>query len=422
MHAEVVLTFRDGDGALCEVDVTSRRFTIGRGADNDLVIAVPGVSRRHAVIETYDGGVLAYDCQSEGGTLLNNSPLRGSSSLRSGDLLTLGGSCDITVKLRAPLDSSPPAKVGRPLAVPPRSPSSSDARPQSAHQLPRVESSGSQSVGRQSLHVSASAVAAVAVILVIVVGGFLLLAGRRRPSVEGVRGSNSQFNSPPDGADAANASDAANTSNADGGRRAATDGDAATTVGEEELERAAARVVQRLSSDDRAYAFPPEALRDIRRQVEGYRQSNDLRDAFVTMGRSAPAVAAQARAAGVAPDLVIYAALAASEGGRDPSATARAMIPQLRDLRTTFGGVDADGSLLVIAAYTYGAGSKKSHPLLDTIRRLVRNSFAERNVWHLRERGGLSDAAYNLVIRTLAVGVIAQDPRRYGVQTERLVY
>lgn len=415
MQAEVVLTFRDEDGALREVEVASRRFTIGRGADNDLVIAAPGVSRRHAVIETYDGGVLAYDCQSEQGTLLNNAPLRGSASLRSGDLLTLGGACDITVKLRAPLDSPRSSKAGRPIPVPSRPSSSSAAHPQSARRQPRAESSAAQSVGRWPAFISAPVVAAAAVILIIVVGGFLLLAGRRQSPVEDGRGRNSQFNSPSNGANSAA------TPGVGGGGQSTADGNT-SAVGEEELERAAARVVQRFSGDDRPYAFPPEALRDITQQVEQYRQSNDLRDAFVAMRRGAPAVAAQSRAEGVSPDLVIYAALAASDGGRDPSATARAMIPQLRDLRTTFGGGDADGSLLVVAAYTYGSGSKKSHPLLDTIRRLVRNSFAERNVWHLRERGGLSDTAYNLVISTLAVGVIAQSPRRYGVQTEPLVY
>jgi predicted component of type VI protein secretion system len=410
MHAEVVLTFRDEDGALCEVAIASRRFTIGRAADNDLVINIPGVSRRHAVIETYDDSVLAYDCQSEQGTLLNNAPLRGSASLCSGDLLTLGGACDITVKLRAPLDAPAPAKVGRPSPVPPHPPSSSGARSQFAHRPPRAESSGEQ----WSLQVSTPVVVAAAVILIIVVGGFLL-ASRKQSPQEGVRESSSQFNS------SSNEADSARTPDVDGGARSITNSDAAT-VGEEELERASARVVQRLSGDDRPYAFPPDALRDITRQVEQYRQSNELRDAFIAMQRGARTVAAQSRAEGVSPDLVIYVALAASDGGRDPSATARAMIPQLRDLRTTFGGGDADGSLLVVAAYTYGAGSKKSHPLLDTIRRLVRNSFAERNVWHLRERGGLSDAAYNLVIRTLAVGVIAQAPRRYGVQAEPLVY
>lgn len=414
MRTEVVLTFRDEDGTLREVEVASRRFTIGRGVDNDLVIAAPGVARRHAVIETYDGGVLAYDCQSEQGTLLNNAPLRGSASLSSGDLLTLGGACDITVKLRAPLDSPRSAKVGRLSPVPPRPSSSSDARPRPARRPPRAESSGAQSAGRQSPHIGIPVVVAAAVILIIVVGGFLLLAGKRQPPVEDGRGSDSQPDSPPDVS--------ASAETLDDGVRPATNGDAAAAVGEEELERAVASVVRRFSGDDRPYPLPPDARRDIIRQIEQYRQSNDLRDAFVAMGRAAPAVAAQARAADVSPHLVIYAALAESDGGRDPSATARAMIPQLRDLRTTFGGNDANGSLLVVAAYTYGAGSKKSHPLLDTMRRLVRDSFAERNVWHLRERGGLSDAAYNLVIRTLAVGVIAQAPRRYGVQTEPLVY
>ena len=414
MQHEVVLAFRDEDGAWREVEVASGRFTIGSGADNNLRIDAPAVSRRHAVIETHEGGVHAYDCQSQHGTLLNNAPLRGSAALRSGDLLTLGGACDITVKLRA----TPAPDPRRPAATP-RDPATAEARAQSVRQStrqptrrPRRAEAPAPRRGGPSL-TGTHAVAAAAVVLVILASGFLLLARRPPAADEGGKGEDLS---------SASSTDERSRRAPVKGKDDGVSGGSRASVGEEELERAAVRVVQRISGDDRPYAFPPEALRGISRQVDEYRQSNGLRAALASMQRDARAVAAAARGEGVVPEMVIYAALAGSVGDRDPPATARAMIPQLRELRATFGGDNADGSLLVVAAYTYGVGSKKSHPLLATIRRLVRDSFAERNVWYLRERGGLSDAAYDLVIRTIAAGVVIQDPRRYGVQAGPLIY
>ncbi|HEV2864866.1 MAG TPA: FHA domain-containing protein [Pyrinomonadaceae bacterium] len=404
MRPAIILTFRDDDGVWHELEVGRRRFTIGSGADNDLVIRTPAVSRRHAVIENHGGGVLAYDCQSSRGTLLNNAPLRGSAVLRSGDLLTLGGACDITVKLRTPSD--PPARAERPASAPPPPAANNPGGRTPSDPRPRHDDAPALSpLGAQPRTVLAAAAA----ILLILVAGFVLLARRQPSPAAGVNAPRAHSEAPPVQTGAESPA-------------VAEPGDPARP-GDEELERDAVRAVQHASGQNRPYAFPPDALRDIARHIEQYRQSSRLRDAFVSMQRDARSVATAARDAGVEPDLVMYAALAQSDGGRDPSATARAMIPQLAQLRETFGGGDPDGCLIILAAYTDGVGSRRSHPLLATIRRLVRRSpFAERNVWFLRERGGLSDAAYDLVIRTVAVGTIAQDPRRYGVQADPLVY
>ncbi|HEX8558015.1 MAG TPA: FHA domain-containing protein [Pyrinomonadaceae bacterium] len=420
MRPEVVLTFLDEGGAWREVTVDARRFTIGRGGDNDLVIEAPGVSRRHAVIEIFDGGVLAYDCQSERGTLLNNAPLSSGARLQSGDLLTLGGECDINVRLRDPSAARPrPAPTADAThaphvhaPAPPRPPAGSNHVRDSAPPPRRAAvSPDAARAGGKPLSLRLPVAAAAVAVAVVLAGVALLLAGRRAAPHATARDARRETATrtpaeTPQGS----------VTGAGGVQPATTD-----AVADEELERVAARVVQRMSGDDRPYAFPPEALDALRRQLQDYGNSAALAEGFAALQREGRQVAAQARAEGVEPDLVIYAALARG-AGRDAAATARQMTPQLRELRATFGSGDADSSLLVLAAYTEGVGSKKSHPLLATIRRLVRNSFAERNVWYLRERGGLSDAAYHFVIRTLAVGVVAQDPQRHGVRAPRPVY
>jgi hypothetical protein len=182
----------------------------------------------------------------------------------------------------------------------------------------------------------------------------------------------------------------------------------------------------RISSDNRPYSFSEKALHDISQRVEEYRASPATRDAILAMQRNGSAVVAQARHEGLEPGLVVYTGLLMTDGGRsgrDPVAAAREMIPSLLALRATFGSGDADSSLLVLAAYKEaGVGTRQSHPLLERMRRLVRNPLVQRNVWYLHERGGLSDESYNFVVRFIALGAIAQNPRQFGVAADPLTF
>ena len=101
---------------------------------------------------------------------------------------------------------------------------------------------------------------------------------------------------------------------------------------------------------------------------------------------------------------------------------ARQAVPEVQFLRGHFGGNFADPSLLIVAAHKIPGGSKKSHPLLEPLRRLVRNPQTDRNVWFLREKGALSDTAYEFVLRFLAYGAIAQNPRQFSLDAPALIF
>ncbi|HVF90418.1 MAG TPA: hypothetical protein VNH22_10150, partial [Blastocatellia bacterium] len=112
-----------------------------------------------------------------------------------------------------------------------------------------------------------------------------------------------------------------------------------------------------------------------------------------------------------------------TDGGRksaEPSATALAIMPELLSLKATFGTEMADKSLILVAAYRMGGGTRKSHPLLATMRRLVNNPLRDRNVWYLHERGGLDADVYNFVLSFIALGIIAQNPSQYGIAASPL--
>jgi hypothetical protein len=56
------------------------------------------------------------------------------------------------------------------------------------------------------------------------------------------------------------------------------------------------------------------------------------------------------------------------------------------------------------------------------MRRVVNNPTTERNVWYLRERAALDAEAYAFVVRFLALGVIAENPRQFGVEAPALSF
>ena len=66
---------------------------IGRDSTNDIVVNEPGVSRQHAAIRGSLKGYWIEDLNSQNGTSVNGSPVRGEGRrLHNKDLIKLGGS------------------------------------------------------------------------------------------------------------------------------------------------------------------------------------------------------------------------------------------------------------------------------------------------------------------------------------------
>src|SRR5262245_61744239 len=106
MHqSKIILIINDTQEGLHQVEVNATRFTIGSSLDNDLVIDATGLSRRHALIETYEEIVQISDCGSEEGTFVNGKQITSGVTLRNKDRILLGSDCTIQVNI-----SSTPAK------------------------------------------------------------------------------------------------------------------------------------------------------------------------------------------------------------------------------------------------------------------------------------------------------------------------
>ena len=67
-------------------------ISIGRTADNGIVLDDPQVSRCHAMLLVQDGGVLLLDMESSNGTLVNGTPALPDEPVRlaDGDVVAIG--------------------------------------------------------------------------------------------------------------------------------------------------------------------------------------------------------------------------------------------------------------------------------------------------------------------------------------------
>jgi hypothetical protein len=65
--------------------------TLGRASENDIVINIPQVSRRHAIINATELGHVVADRDSTGGTLVNGARIAQPHLLRPGDVISVGG-------------------------------------------------------------------------------------------------------------------------------------------------------------------------------------------------------------------------------------------------------------------------------------------------------------------------------------------
>src|SRR5258708_17443871 len=85
-----VLTIAEGKGRGQRFQFETESVTIGRGADNDVVLNDAGVSRTHARIQKQGAFWMLLDNGSANGTELNGAALQYPSALNAGDHTGVG--------------------------------------------------------------------------------------------------------------------------------------------------------------------------------------------------------------------------------------------------------------------------------------------------------------------------------------------
>lgn len=95
-ESEAILVVERGPVPTTQVPLQSEQLTVGRSADNDLVLADPEVSRRHIRIVRRADGFAVEDTGSTNGTFVNGQRISHLTLLQDGDTIDLGD----TVRLR----------------------------------------------------------------------------------------------------------------------------------------------------------------------------------------------------------------------------------------------------------------------------------------------------------------------------------
>ncbi len=85
--AEIVVKY--DDKVIEKVVIDKRRVSIGRTAENDIILENRGVSRKHAMIEFNESGAVIIDNESLNGTFLNDRRVT-EEMIRDQDLITIG--------------------------------------------------------------------------------------------------------------------------------------------------------------------------------------------------------------------------------------------------------------------------------------------------------------------------------------------
>ena len=186
------------------------------------------------------------------------------------------------------------------------------------------------------------------------------------------------------------------------------------------IEEDAKQVLRSISRDDKPYSFTDNAVKDIHSRVVELSRSTQVANSLTDLQANAASLGSQASKAGLQPGLAMLVGMAVANVKGSASSAATRALPVLTSLNKSFGSNEAESCLILIAAFHEGPGTQRSHPLLRRMNRVITNPLTQRNVWYLNEQNVISAEAYALVVDTIACGIIARNPRQFGIQTDPL--
>ncbi|MBC7910183.1 MAG: FHA domain-containing protein [Pyrinomonadaceae bacterium] len=436
MRPEITLSYYDEAGRLRRVRVESLRFSIGRIPDNDLMIEHSSLSRRHALIESFDDSVQISDCGSQNGTFLNGAQVTFPVELHDNDVINLGDACEVTVEFAS-------ARVAQAVDVSSQTASSSSlsredllrsieaglaaqktptvSRTPNARE-PKVPFESSASPPGLNMYIIAPVIAVVILALVVVAAVALKGSGSRRGGGNRSTDKNQERVTPP-------VDETSNNLPRPSPEQTVSDNPPAEGSEElEEVERNALAVMRSISKSDPNPVLTEQNVKEINERIKTYKGSAALRDNLRTLKGRIQQLNAMAKSDDVKPAFLAFSALAKmdKEGSRgDPLAVAQGALPGLAKARVVHGDELAHDALLTLIATdssTGGAIALRDSVSDLTKRRPDASASAIRNIWFLRENQRITPQAYDLALRFLAIGAIAQNPRKYGIEAEPLTF
>lgn len=430
---EIWLNFTDEDGYPKRVLVGRDDFVIGRHSDNDLCIADTRLSRQHLRIERFNEKITVSDCGSSNGTTLNYDDLFEAETLRNEDILNLGG-FEIRVEIVA---------ERREETVSP-SYNAEETVPQVVETRPTKNvSSVPDSFGGISSNFFF--IAPALGLLFLLIGGGIFLALREdsneNPNNEiVVSNEREERNSSRDPRKTPNSDKTPSPVPVKSGEILNTtqiptnNGTTSTPVVSSELEKVkgnATEFMKRIARNDANPFLRAEQAAKVNQKIKNFRNSAGLAENLRAVLRDKSQFETLASSQNLKPQFLAAAALneIGNQSG-NPLETAKIMLPVLGKLKIPLDNNFADDNLLIIADYDQGKQSDfrslqgKMEGLSKTLSKKGESVTPRqlRTIWFLKEKEKLTDAQFEYALNFLAVGVIMQNPKDFGVNAEPVVF
>ncbi|HKX82675.1 MAG TPA: FHA domain-containing protein [Pyrinomonadaceae bacterium] len=427
---ELRLIFVDDGGEERSATVTGESFVIGRHSSCDLTIPDGRLSREHLKIERFGDDYFASDLGSSNGSTLNGEELSARAPLNEGDYLLLGGGVEINVTFEAEFyiassveaqdDSvvADPVADAAPMSVPDPSPLA----------VPTVAAAAPSS----SLPVSLFFIGPLLALFVLVlVGGLIYLMSDNKKTT--IATNDFQYSTDDDDPpknkkdDDPRPSNSVNVSTDDPTQPTSSPTLPSQTPSGEfaGIETSGTAFLRRIATNDtRAFLTGDQAKR-VSAKVKQFSGSSALAANIESARKSKSQIGSLATAKNLKPQFLATAAIAKLGSTRgDVLQTATGMADILDKLGTHVGNELADDSLLMVAAYDQGVSGeflKMRNQLQELANKYPESSRQIRTIWFLKEKNQISDSEFDRALTFLAIGVITQNPKAFGVNAEALL-
>jgi len=432
---ELWLNFTDEEGYPKRVSVNRDVFIIGRHPDNDLSIADTRLSRQHLQIERFNETFTASDCGSSNGTKLNFDELFESATLHNGDVLNLGGGVEIKIEIvfanreneTSPLPETPAAEI------------------------PKNQSSANMSGDAASFGGVPSnffyIAPALGLLLLLFIGGLLWIFsdnsednGNREIAEKNEREEKNEEREnrrtpretktpsfPPSPTNSGENQTVNQTPN-NNGTPTQTPVISSET---EKIKQTATEFMRRIALNDANPFLKNEQVDKVNQKIRNFRNSSGLAENLRAVGRDKSQYETLASSQNLKPQFLAAAAL--NEIGNrsgNPLETAKTMLPVLGKLKIRLGNDFADDNFLIIAAYNQGKKGDfnllqgKIEGLSKTLSKKGESVTPRelRTIWFLRNKDRLTEAEFEYAVNFLALGIIMQNPKEFGVNAEAVVF
>jgi pSer/pThr/pTyr-binding forkhead associated (FHA) protein len=419
MPAELFLNFVDEKRAKRRVKLDVSPFSIGRTPENDLQISDAALSRRHAKIERFGDIFVLSDYGSSNGTRINGEEVTQPVAIQNGDTLMLGGAIEVAVEITG-IEAV-------------------------QYSTANVEASSNNSASSENAAWSSLFFIAplCGVLVLVFVGVLFFVFGERRTEPVVIARQNQNIDDPSENNGKSNQENSnedpeetptprnnsnkgnSGTNSSNPTNSSVNDSPPDPAAAElDKVERNAYQFLRSISHNDPSPVLIGKQVALINARIKSYKNSAALRTNLRSAKNSAASFQTISNAQGLKPSLLAAAALMKlNETSGNPETTANTIAPNLGKLGGILGTDLANDCLLVIAAMEEG-GSENS--MRDKLQNLSKSQNANvatvRTIWFLHENGKLSDASFNSVLRFIAIGTIAQNPKDFGVDAEPLSF